>query len=1224
MGTTDLSRKSFIKEKHYVGLQLQQGRVVTDADQIEDEEIHARENQLTQLDIIGSYGTPDNGFHIGDIINNPDGYVDFPIDAGSVYIGGLRFVLDKAETYLAQKDWQYRVGDPLKKPLLAPGQSQFDLVYLEGWDQFVTAVEDRSLLETALGTDTTTRLRRIQRVKIEPNNKYGDCSLSWSHFKEKWKDKNLGIIDRYELKTNLKLAVGFTTGDTEDLCSPSVSGGYLGAENQAIRVQVIRDQVAQKNYFTWGFDNASPLYRVKVTPGTKLVTLQNPPKDQFHWPVVGQTVEILPWSAELSNQEKVAEETGFFTKVGVSYRPDEMTFDLEDALDLNLYDDQEFFYMRIWNRGTLFNSEPLVEFIAGNTYTLGNTGLTIKFSSADAEEIVVNTGDYWIIAVRPETPDQVYPWELKEGMLPFGIRRYYAPLAIIKWTADANSEVHGQVISDCRPHFHPLTQHDCCCTYSVGDGITSTGDFNSIKDALAALPARGGKICLLPGIHTANAEIVNRSFVHISGCGLQTIVRPDINDPVKRYDPVFLVKNSQWIRIENMVIVAPEGVAVKVEDDINNNSVSREIIVRDNHIIAMVHAVRVDIPVDISSGHHVHIIYNRIGMINEARTSNGILSDVAIFSLADDVLIERNRIGIVRIKGGGGGDDGGGGGGREDECDCDIILKLSKQHDDFRAVVYDALERVSTNHLKTSLSGGYNTKGGIQVGCGSTKVLILRNEIFGGAGHGIILGHHLPYIILTTVPGMTSPTATEAQPVSPAVSGGDPLEPTGTSVPVSSQPARTAPASVAMLRTSTTTKPQVSVNGVQIDENTIIGMYLSGISTDEPDPSGGNKSIIHIGDISIYKNEIYRCALKPPIQNPDKLAQPAYGGINLAICDVVAIRENRIEDNGQSMIDPICGIYILYAHKIDISNNQILYNGKLRTTSQGINKGHRSGIFIRFVSRLLDSKADYDSNSGVTTFVPQAAADAIPVVKIHNNIVVQPLGRALTISALGSLSVLSNQFSSQGIDKDGFHGTLAGCVLIMNTAYSKTMDATLRPILYRLHMVPALSVSDTMRLSNNLEKGHKSLLGIDSGGKVLFANNQTTLDLSASGNSTCYTSQTILTRDDIGFHDNQSVALSSGKNDFDKMLVNTFLATASSVRVSDNLFDDQADATILSLWSWGTFNTTSSNQSTHCILVVGVKKIDRDNIVFSGAQCGRLAKGVAEMYGTNLANAHES
>ena len=275
--------------------------------------------------------------------------------------------------------------------------------------------------------------------------------------------------------------------------------------------------------FTWGFDNASPLDKVVVDGDNKTVHMVTSPKDQYHWPLTNQVVEILPWSAVLSNGEKVAEKSGHLSKVDASYDPDTGIFTLltplpatplpphsfglewenrADAADLKKQDPSVYFYMCVWNRGSDVASDPAIKFTAGTPVNIGNTGLAVTIAGAD-----FNATDFWIIAARPETPNRVVPWDLETGMRPFEVRRFFAPLAVIWWGTDASGKVTGQVIHDCRRKFNPLTSDDCCCTYTVGDGKESHGDFDSIQEAVDSLPERGGKICVLPGEHKANVII---------------------------------------------------------------------------------------------------------------------------------------------------------------------------------------------------------------------------------------------------------------------------------------------------------------------------------------------------------------------------------------------------------------------------------------------------------------------------------------------------------------------------------------------------------------------------------------------------------------------------------------------------------------------------------------------------------------------------------------------
>ncbi|QAA81844.1 hypothetical protein EI546_08985 [Aequorivita sp. H23M31] len=464
MGTFDISRINFDKTKHYSSVRMQQGRVLTDDDWNENERIEDEDFRESKVDIIGPYGTPDDGF----LIKNPQflegDAIDFDINPGTIYLGGLRLELEAAkETFRTQKDWlqlnpnSYTAGDLREK-------TRNSLVYIEAWQQAVSAVEDSSLFEVALGgPDTTTRLKIMRRVHLAKSNA-DNCTEAWDKLKEEWKKQKLGKInEEYERISDTKLTVTFDkSGLSEDNCSPSAIGGYLGAENQAIRVQIV-----DENHFTWGFDNASPLYRVLLDASNKTITLLTEPKDQYHWPLTGYNVEILPWSAVLPNGEKISEESGFLTKVETSYDPDTTQFTIKDAIspdfgmgwknrkdreDLEEQTPPEYFYMRIWNRGTDLSSDAAIEFEKDKPITLGQTGIEITISGNEAIR-----SDFWVIAARPETPNQIVPWEAEKGISSYGVRRFFAPLAIIQWSFSSNQEIKGEVISDCRIPFLPLT-----------------------------------------------------------------------------------------------------------------------------------------------------------------------------------------------------------------------------------------------------------------------------------------------------------------------------------------------------------------------------------------------------------------------------------------------------------------------------------------------------------------------------------------------------------------------------------------------------------------------------------------------------------------------------------------------------------------------------------------------------------------------------------------------
>ena len=66
---------------------------------------------------------------------------------------------------------------------------------------------------------------------------------------------------------------------------------------------------------------------MKVGADRTTVTFETEPRDQAHWPLSGQTVEIVPWSAVLPNGEKVGELSGHLSRVQASYDPDARTLE---------------------------------------------------------------------------------------------------------------------------------------------------------------------------------------------------------------------------------------------------------------------------------------------------------------------------------------------------------------------------------------------------------------------------------------------------------------------------------------------------------------------------------------------------------------------------------------------------------------------------------------------------------------------------------------------------------------------------------------------------------------------------------------------------------------------------------------------------------------------------------------------------------------------------------
>jgi hypothetical protein len=168
---TDPFSRRFDPRRNYAGVLFQTGQLLTAEDFNEQSAIAARRVRAAIVDIVGRIfvATPD-AFRIAS-----DGLGGLTIGRGRLYVDGLL-----AENHGAgAAAWdpvldEERGADPIgyaRQPYLdgAPALPRAGgpyLVYLDVWQREVTAVEDPSLREVALGgPDTAARLQTVWQVK---------------------------------------------------------------------------------------------------------------------------------------------------------------------------------------------------------------------------------------------------------------------------------------------------------------------------------------------------------------------------------------------------------------------------------------------------------------------------------------------------------------------------------------------------------------------------------------------------------------------------------------------------------------------------------------------------------------------------------------------------------------------------------------------------------------------------------------------------------------------------------------------------------------------------------------------------------------------------------------------------------------------------------------------------------------------------------------------------
>ncbi|NJK65329.1 MAG: carboxypeptidase regulatory-like domain-containing protein [Richelia sp. CSU_2_1] len=1202
----DFSQWYFNRKDNFAGVLHQQGRVLLDSDWNAQTQIINDWQDTAGQDIIGAgvaavpAETP-NAFKVVQAKKIDGDRVQITLLPGRIWADGMLVHLNEISQI-------YRIATYLQSSIqnspTIPIANSRDAVILEVWRESINGFQmPETLIEPALGgPDTTERVLTSMRFRLLRLAVDEDCH----NIIDKLKD------DVGKLKVSLQDLTA-TGGD----CPVVEGGGYTGFEHQLYRIEIAQVK-GDVPMFKWSQFNGGLVGRgeFKLEGTNKRIQLT----------ANDQAIKMSGLTDFYLEVVKLDEEQGFWRVTygaEVTLNDDDLAVSNERYVESDLPSGKVFF--RLWNGISAIVSFPKATAPAEPKEL--RDGIRLEFDNPNTT--YYRSGDYWTFKVRAGEISN--PPILLEDQHPQGINYHRVPLAELNWDENLEKGIsfdEGK-IEDCRDVFRPLTKQKGCCTFSVGDGKISHGDFDAIEQALRHLPKSGGKICLLPGLHEANVIITGKRNIKIEGCGKHTRVIPRKET---RQSPIFRIIDSECIALLDMDLVTLGGTAILLEATEVGNL--KEIEIGHNRIIACKEAIHVKRGIDI------HIHDNKIRMLDKA------MAGVAMYLITEDSLVERNDIGVIPAEKTPRPERPDGGGETPNPTDPCADLEIVYSSIPAFVAYINLIWQIPLFFIPTN---PFKALGGIQIAGGSERVKVWENTINGGAGNGIALGTSLAAFLeeLEESPEEDEQSIEhEGGDLWGRVASGE-RGLKGISLVFESKDRKTfstqtddgdyfiireVPAGEYSVTIATpgykikdiTARDEVEfgisqnisiveeeidfaellafIYDIEIDRNEISHMGLSGIGIPRVElPDSLPRTVARklgifvrflalfgnpIIGLGIHENHIFNC-----FQNPinetlrTQTNVRGFGGISLGICANLAIDRNRIESNGTSHINPVCGIFVTYGEQMDINHNSMAENGALTNATSALIPGRRGGIVIGASSFPLLSLLS-TSLSATKSMVGVANTSALlgrPAARVHDNIVNQPAGQALTIFAIGPVSVVSNYFNSElsGIE---FFDRLAGAVLIVNLGGLNRLGT---PGIGGINASPgAFSGAENINSFVAPQNSQPNLLFPD--GNTLFNNNQTRSGIK----NTSLTSQWIFSIDDIGFDGNQSECLGGIPIQKTGILAINTVLWAITLRASDSRFKEilevgQRSSARVSLLTLSILmNNTTNNQGDRCIRAI--------------------------------------
>ena len=1223
----DTSRFTFNPRKNYSGVVMEQGRVQLDSDWNEWLAQLSRRTQAGTLDTFGAAASPATTPDAFEITIATDGSNAISIGPGRMYVDGLQAenhgdpttaVWDPALAELSNAPQPPAAPasgpakgaiDFLKQPWLSSAKLPVDLAasylaYLDVWQRAITYVEDPNLIDPAVGIDTTGRLQTVWQVKLAPVEAGTTCANAGSP----WPAHSSG-----------QLTTGTTPSAPSGPCCLTTNTGYTGLENQNYRVEIHNPGPIGKATFKWSRDNASVETNVtgilsvtnSVGVTASQLTVVSMGRDQVLGFAPGNWIELLDDDLELLG---LPGELHLIDTIDFSAHT--ITLDAPASATSFPVDGQNqtaanrHTRIRRWDQaGKILESDGVTVFAdlgaagstgdipvppAGTTLIL-ESGITVAFGLSSATG-VFNTGDFWTFSAR--TADGSV--QQLTSAPPRGIHHHYARLSVVTFSPPG--------ATDCRiPWASCSCEGSCgCCTVTVGDGVESVGKYTSINDALAALPASGGEVCILPGRYYEHVLIQGKHDVVLRGCGYHTrIASPSLkpgnapanapgNDPAApkaaapagTFNAVISLDTSQHIQLLSFAVEAdtdevgilidgtgklipPPPSVIEVRGKLKK--AAPIVAARADYLIGAVDITVEDTFLSASTLPVLLAKSVRLLRVDENRVAMANVFSLwpAVWVSGQEIHIDRNWVGIQ---------------------------SGATLREWFPTTVVEDLFADSASKTSTKSSAEIDISdylvniarhpGGIQIAGPSRKVYVNENIIEGGRFNGITLGS---YTILDANGDDTGTTVgITTTPEDPCSTTGTLQTPTETG---STNPGGTIVADGLLI-------------DIWIDRNRISGMGLCGIG-----PIGffdllKTLEMIFIENLTITANTINDTLLRPftafnafgttsSLSSVNSVSAMPYGVICAPSVENLVIRDNAITNFGAQPGIRANGIFVLNGEMVEISRNQILETRDWNadpSEAQSASAALHGGIILEIVTPPALSTPAKTGSFFQLLFEP-----GLPALRIEENVVRVPLGQALVALGFGPFAISNNHFTCGGTIL-GRGTPIAQTVLILNLGTAIEAAAASKPSdAYKDKLGSYSSFNQT---------GANEGFASSSNGTVLFTNNICQLEARVDRQHS-FTSVAILTPDHLTFSNNHCWIDSTAIEVFvDALLL------GGTINVTSNRFQESKASVFLSGWTFGGLNITSQNISTFCLLVEGGTVLNNNNLAlidsFQQGFCDKL------------------